>query len=107
MNEPHLPKRPVDDALSHPLYRTCFSHCTEHVSANIRHNNQLHWGDIRFSEISSETILGQKQSYQDSYMTCGVLHPIFGCPCMHLLHKPADIKFSQEKILWLTEQQVG
>ena len=36
------------------------------------------------SEIASEAILGQKQS-RSSYMVCRVLHPIFGCPCMHLL----------------------
>ena len=27
--------------------------------------------------------MGQKQS-GSSYMACGVLHPVFGCPCMHL-----------------------
>ena len=46
------------------------------------------WGmfpqEIRCSEIASEEILGQKQS-RSSYMACGVLHPIYGCPCMHLL----------------------
>ena len=36
------------------------------------------------SEIASEAILGQKQS-RSSYMAHGVLHPIFGCPCVHLL----------------------
>ena len=42
--------------------------------------------EIRCSEIASEAILGQKQSCS-SYMACGVLHPIFGCSCMHLLSK--------------------
>ena len=37
------------------------------------------------SEIASaEAILGQKQS-PSSYMVRGASHPIFGCPCMHLL----------------------
>ena len=40
--------------------------------------------EIRCSEIASEAILGQKQSCS-SYMARGVLHPIFGCPHMHLL----------------------
>ena len=40
--------------------------------------------EIRCSEIAFEVILEQKQSHS-SYMACGVLHPIFGCPCMHLL----------------------
>ena len=42
--------------------------------------------EIRCSEIASEAILGQKQSCS-SYMVRRVLHPIFGCPCMHLLSK--------------------
>ena len=37
--------------------------------------------EIRCSEIASEAILGQKQII-GSYMPRGVLHPIFGCPCM-------------------------
>ena len=37
--------------------------------------------EIRCSEIASEAILGQKQSR----VARGVLLPIFGCPCMHLL----------------------
>ena len=43
--------------------------------------------EIRCSEITSEAILGQKQSRSSSvrYMACGVLYPIFGCPCMYLL----------------------
>ena len=39
---------------------------------------------IRYSEVASEAILGQKES-RSSYTARGVLHPIFGCPCMHLL----------------------
>ena len=42
--------------------------------------------EIKCSEIASEVILGQKQS-RNSYMVHGVLRPIFGCPCMHLLSK--------------------
>ena len=41
-------------------------------------------GGVRCSEIASEAILGQKQS-RSSYIVRGVLHPIFGCPRMHLL----------------------
>jgi len=40
--------------------------------------------EIRCSEIASEAILGLKQSHS-GYMTCKVLHPVFGCPYMHLL----------------------
>ena len=40
--------------------------------------------EIRCSEIASEAILGQKHSHT-SYLTRGVLHPIFSCPYMHLL----------------------
>ena len=40
--------------------------------------------EIRCSEIASEAILGQKQS-RSSYMARGILHPIFGCPRLHLL----------------------
>ena len=40
--------------------------------------------EIRCSEIVSEAILGQKQS-RSSYKAREVLHPIFGCPRMHLL----------------------
>ena len=39
---------------------------------------------FKCSEIASEAILGQKQS-RSGYMARGVLHPNFGCPCMHLL----------------------
>ena len=39
---------------------------------------------MKCSEIASEVILGQRHSHS-SYMACGVLHPIFGCPCIHLL----------------------
>ena len=39
---------------------------------------------FRCSEISSEAILGQKQSCS-SYMARRVLHPIFSCLYMHLL----------------------
>ena len=63
--------------------------------------------EIRRTEIASWAILGQKQS-RSSYMARGVLHPIFGCPCMHFV-KPADVEFPQEKVLGLglAEQQVG
>ena len=63
--------------------------------------------EIRRSEIPSEAILGQKQS-RSSYMARGVLHSIFGCPCMHFV-KPADVEFPREKVLGLrlAEQQVG
>ena len=44
--------------------------------------------EIRCSEIASQAILGQKHSHT-SYLTRGVLHPIFSCPCMHFT-KPAD-----------------
>ena len=40
--------------------------------------------EIRWSEIASEAILGQKHSHT-SYMARGVLHPIFACPRMHLV----------------------
>ena len=40
--------------------------------------------EIRCSEIASGAILGQKQS-RSSYMARGILHPIFGCPRLHLL----------------------
>ena len=40
--------------------------------------------EIRCSEIASEVILGLKNSHS-SYLAHRVLHPIFGCPCMHLL----------------------
>ena len=48
---------------------------------------------IRCSEVASEAeatsattalLLRQKQSCS-SYMVCRVVHPIIGCPCMHLL----------------------
>ena len=42
--------------------------------------------NIGCSEIASEAIVGQKQS-RSSCMACGVLHRIFGCPCMHLLRQ--------------------
>ena len=40
--------------------------------------------EIRHSEIASEAILGQKQNHS-SYMARRVLHPIFGCSCMHFV----------------------
>ena len=42
---------------------------------------------IRCSEIASGAIFGTKESRSSSitYMACGVLYPIIGCPCMHLL----------------------
>ena len=40
--------------------------------------------EIRCCEIASEAILGQKHSCS-SYIARRVLHPIFDCPCMHLL----------------------
>ena len=42
--------------------------------------------EIRCSEIASEVILGQKHSCA-SYLARRVLHPIFSCPCMHLLNQ--------------------
>ena len=45
--------------------------------------------EIRCSEIASEDIFWdrEKQSCSSSvrHMARGVLYPIFGCPCMHLL----------------------
>ena len=47
--------------------------------------------------MASEAILGQKQSGTTcSYMARGVLHPIFGCPC--IFAKPVDFEFPQEKV---------
>ena len=37
--------------------------------------------EIRCSEIASEAIWRQKQR-RNSYMDRGILHPIFGCPCV-------------------------
>ena len=51
--------------------------------------------EIRCSEIASEAILAQKQS-GSSYMARGVLHPIFGCPC--IFAKPVDFEFLREKV---------
>ena len=31
-------------------------------------------------------------------MTREVLHPVFGCPMMYALAKPADIEFPREKV---------
>ena len=46
--------------------------------------------EIRSSEIASEAILGQELSRSSSvrYVARGVLYPMFGCPCMHLLSQP-------------------
>ena len=41
----------------------------------------------KFLDISSEANLGQKQSHS-SCITCRVLHPVFGCPCMHVQSQP-------------------
>ena len=46
------------------------------------------------AKIASEAIFRQKQRRSSStvgYMARGVLYPIFGCPCMLYLTKPADI----------------
>ena len=59
---------------------------------------------IRCSEIASQAILGQKHSHT-SYLTRGVLHPIFSCPGMHFT-KPADLEFFREEALRLAEEQV-
>ena len=40
--------------------------------------------EIRCSEIASEAIFGHKMSYS-SDMALGLLHSIFGCPCLHLI----------------------
>ena len=41
-------------------------------------------------------------------MACGVLRPVFGCPRMPMTFpKPVDFEFPREKVLRLTEQQVG
>ena len=62
--------------------------------------------EIRCPEIASEAILGQKQSR--SYMACGVLHPISGCPRMPMTFPmPVDFEFPREKVLRLAEQKVG
>ena len=47
--------------------------------------------EIRWSELASEAILGQKQN-RKSYMARGVLHPIFGCPRMQLACKREGTK---------------
>ena len=57
---------------------------------------------IRCTEIASVDILGQKQS-RNSYMACGVLHPMFGCPCMHVLSQLTSIS-TREGTLRLTGQ---
>ena len=62
--------------------------------------------EIRYSEIASEAILGQKQSFS-SYMACRVLYPIFGCPCMYAFAKPTDFEFSREKVLRLALETAG
>ena len=59
--------------------------------------------EIRYSEIVSEAILGQKQSYS-SYMVRWVLHPLFGSPCMHLL---SQLTSNFHERIKLAEQQVG
>ena len=40
--------------------------------------------EILCSKIASVTILGWKLS-RSSYMGCGVLYPLFDCPCVHVL----------------------
>ena len=63
---------------------------------------------MQFSiEIASEAILGQKQSSSYMYMARGALHLIFGCPRAYAFAIPADFEFPREKVLRLTEQQVG
>ena len=42
--------------------------------------------EIRCSEITSEAILG----HHNSYMARVILHPILGCPCVHLLSQPTS-----------------
>ena len=61
--------------------------------------------EIRCSGIASEAVLGQNQS-RSSYMAGGALHQILGCP-RNAFAIPADFEFPQEKVLRLTEQQVG
>ena len=41
----------------------------------------------KFLDISSEANFGQKQT-RSIYMIHRVLHPVFGCPCMHVQSQP-------------------
>ena len=50
--------------------------------------------EIRYFEIASEAILGQKQS-RSSYMARRVLHPIIGCPSMYLLSQLTSIFYER------------
>ena len=58
--------------------------------------------EIKYSEIVSEVILGQKQ-IRSSYMARGYIHPILGFPCLHLLRQLTS-NF-HEKVLSLAKQQ--
>ena len=60
--------------------------------------------EIKYSEISSEVSLGQKQS-RSSYMACGMLYLIW--LSMYAFVKPANIEFPREKVLRLAEKQMG
>ena len=56
--------------------------CSMHKHARLGRSRGMLPQEIRCSEIASEVIFEQKQS-RSSYIAHGVLHPIFGCPCMH------------------------
>ena len=47
---------------------------------------------VKCSDIASWVILGQKQS-RNSYIAHRVLHPIYGCPYIHLLSQLIGIFF--------------
>ena len=55
-----------------------------HAYARLKGSGCMLPQELRCSVIASEAILGQKQS-RSSYTGRGVLHPIFGCPCVHFL----------------------
>ena len=53
--------------------------------------------EIRYSEIASGAIFGQKQSRSSYYF-------IQFLAVLHVFAKPADFKFQREKVLRLAEQ---
>ena len=48
-------------------------------------------------------LLRDRRVSRSSYMAHRVLHPIFSCPCMHLL---SQLTSNREKVLRLAEQKV-
>ena len=60
---------------------------------------------IRYSEIASEAILGQKQGCS-SYMVHRALHTVFVCPYVWTFAKPGDIEFPWEKVVRRTTGKV-